>query len=103
MLCYYLKSSTIFSLSFIILLLIFLNFPEGGIKARKDEELIPHLEELEGIGEGKMILKEKRTVQKIHKVISKKECSNDIAKEIKDKKVARCSSCQMFSSKAGWM
>lgn len=50
-----------------------------------------------------MIQKEKRTVQKTHKVITKKQCSNDIAKEIKDKKVPRCSSCQMFSSKSGWM
>lgn len=50
-----------------------------------------------------MILKEKRTVKKILKVVTKRKCSNVIAKENKDKKGARCSSCQMFSSKSGWM
>lgn len=60
MLYSYLKSSNFALLSFIILLVFFLSFPEGGIKARKDEELIPHLEEFEGIGEKEMIRKEKK-------------------------------------------
>lgn len=72
MLYYYFKSSIIASSSFIILLVSFLNFPEGGIKARKDEELIPHLEEFEGIEEGKMILKEKKLFKKSTRSLQKR-------------------------------
>lgn len=39
----------------------------------------------------------------MHKVITKNECFKDTAKQTEDKKAVRCSSCQVFNTKAGWM